>query len=445
MSTDELWYAAGQIDGDGSIGVYGDANNRQGDGTLTVSMGKAENSLHILHGLRATFGGRVNKNRDAIGKYQAMFSWVKSGQDAVKFCLAIKDYVQLKKPQFELASTWYGKPVRGHAVPFVLTHPSFDELYYDSITALWKDPRFQIPIRQIQSWIREDVYPQSLSDKDWKVSLVDKEKITESKQFIRKELARLKKVQHAIIEVRPPAAYFAGIFDAEGSVSVQDFNGMQLSVSQNHRAVCDALLKQFNGGITRSVGKFVWTVSNREDALNFISEILPYSLEKKPQLELVLNMPINGAQDVAKELRKFKGNQGKDPIEKEIKVPKKRLHGLPQYILEIKKNDTVRGYKVVYKGIIRKFSRQEVGLERNLELAKKCLDELKIQQKAKPDIPKVEELPKYIYYKKLQGKIVGLRVNHKNGQAHFDGNAMSLAEHLIAAKEYLSMLVASSK
>ncbi len=444
MSKDELWYAAGQIDGDGSVGVYGDAKCGQGDGTLTVSVGKAENGLHVLHTLQKIFGGRVNKKHDAYEDYQAMFSWVKTGQDAVDFCLLIKEYVQLKKPQFELAST-YGRSIRGHSVPFILKHPTCEELYYDSLTALCKDPRFKIPEKQTKTWIRENVYPKSLSDKAWKVSLVDKQKISDSKQTIKKELVRMKKVPHAEIEFTPPAAYFAGIFDAEGLVSVQDFNGINLSIPQNHRAICDALLQRYAGGLTRSEKNFAWKVSNREDALKFISDILPYSLEKKPQLELVLNMPINGAQDVAKELRKFKGNQGKGPFEKEIKTPKKRLHGLPQYILAIKKNDTVRGYKVVYKGIKRKFSRQEVGLERNLELAKKCLDELKIQQKAKPDIPKLEELPKYIYYKKCQGKIVGLRVNHKNGQAHFDGNAVSLAEHLIAAKEYLSMLVASSK
>ena len=262
--------------------------------------------------------------------------------------------------------------------------------------------------------------------------------------MIRKKLAEMKKEKHAKIHVRLPAAYFAGFFDAEGTVSVQDLNGIRLAVAQNYRAICDALLQQYAGGLTRSESKFAWTVSNREDALKFISDIEPYSLEKKPQLELVLGMPVNGAPQVAKELRKFKGNQGKGPTEKEVRAPKKRLHGLPQYIVEVKKNEIVRGYKVVYKGKIRKFTKREVGLERNLDLAKQCLEGLKDQLKGNYETPRMEELPKYIYYKKSKGKVVGLRVNHRSGHANFEGGGKSLAEHQMAATEYLASLLRSA-
>lgn len=442
MQEDDIWYTAGQIDGDGSVGCYGDIKTGHGDGFLAVSIGKAENSLYILQYMLKLFGGRINRNRDRHDKYQASFSWVLTGREAVKFCILIRDYVQLKGPQFQLASSWYPRPLKGK--PFILSHPSEESIYYDSMTALWKDSRFQLTERQAQEWVLEQTYPKTLSDKNWTIVLIDKQKISEAKKAIRNQLVDLKRTPHAKIDRKLPAAYFAGIFDAEGTIFVSDLNGIKLSISQKYRAICDCFLQHYAGGLTQSERLIVWSVSNRKDAFSFIEDILPYSREKKPQLELVLNMPVNGAQQVAKELRKYKGNQGREPVERELRTPVKRLHALPQYIQEKKKEGVVMGYLVVFKGKSRNFASPKLELERKLELAQECLAELKIDHEKSGVLPldtEIGELPKFIYYKKCAGKILGLRVTHKNGQASFEGTEKSLTEHLEDAKRYLSSLL----
>ena len=441
MNEDDLWYAAGQIDGDGSVGAYGGPATGHGDGILAVSVGKAENSLHVLKHLQSLFRGRIQKNRDSRQNLQATFSWVLTGQEAVKFCNLIRDYVQLKRPQFQLASSWDARPLKGK--PFVLIHPSEESIYYDSLTALWKDSRFQLTVRQAQKCVLKQVYPESLSDKEWMAVLIDKREISKAKKAIRNLLVDLKRTPHAKIDRKLPAAYFAGIFDAEGTVCTHGLNGVQVSVSQKYKAICDCFLQHYAGGLTQSERLFVWSVSNRKDAFSFIEDILPYSREKKPQLELVLNMPVNRAQQVAKELRKYKGNQGREPVERELRTPVKRLHGLPQYIQEKKKEGVVTGYLVVFKGKSRNFASPNIELERKLELAQECLAELKIDHEKSQVLQDTEisELPKFIHYKKREGKIIGLRVTHKNGQATFEDNEKPLKEHLKDAKIFLSSLL----
>ena len=153
-----------------------------------------------------------------------------------------------------------------------------------------------------------------------------------------------------------------------------------MSFPQKYRAVCDSLQKQYGGGITKTLGRevFKWYIKNLDGVTAFLRDILPYSTEKREQIELVLNMPVNGAPDVAEKLRPLKGNQGAEPKEKAKRVAKIRLHGLPRCISILKKsNDEPRGYKVTHKGVSKRFVDKTVTLEDNLEAAKALLEDMK--------------------------------------------------------------------
>lgn len=92
-------------------------------------------------------------------------------------------------------------------------------------------------------------------------------------------------------------AYLSGHFDGEGCISMSlKYSGnlrqrLTVAVAIANKPNLELYLKYFKGSIRdkkhfTNKPLFIWTLCKHEDLYNLIDAILPYSIEKKPQLEI---------------------------------------------------------------------------------------------------------------------------------------------------------------
>jgi len=103
-------------------------------------------------------------------------------------------------------------------------------------------------------------------------------------------------------------AYLCGHFDGEGCIrmALKDSGKLKqrlfVIVSSAHKPSLNLYLKYFNGAIRdrKHFSKkpmFSWQITKNEDLFNFIEAILPYSIEKKPQLEIAKEWLLKRAEE----------------------------------------------------------------------------------------------------------------------------------------------------
>lgn len=88
-------------------------------------------------------------------------------------------------------------------------------------------------------------------------------------------------------------SYLAGFFDGEGCISVNSNGSIQLRVINTSKAVLDKFPEEFGGKVLsrkQIVNKpqYHWSIYG-EDAIKAATKLLPFSIEKKSQLEVILN------------------------------------------------------------------------------------------------------------------------------------------------------------
>lgn len=381
---DQLYWAGRAVDGDGSVGIYGKWHR------LSVSVGKAENGYSTLNEFQRLFDGIIVKNKDADEKGQATKSWVLNGVKALKFCNLITPYVQLKKPQFLKAT--------------------------------------EFPL------IPENTKKIKLSDSI-------KNKRTEIATYLKNE----KHVEHATIIDDLPNSYYAGIFDAEGTISITGFNQVKVSLNQKYKAICDNLAQKFTGGIQKTKDRdiYIWSIGNKDGCFNFLNSILPYSIEKKPQIEIVLNMKCNDAQNVKKAIEKLKGLQGIIMLKERNLTPQKKLDGLPKYISYMKKEGNKVGYVVQYKGYTYRVGSQIFTMKEKLELSLEKLEEFKnkpIEKNTEISKLKVvynEDLPEHFRQVERDGEVIGYSIRYNGRKTRCTDKKKTLEQKFELMQEQL--------
>lgn len=200
MDFDSIWWTAGTMDGDGSV-------NGNSQGGVSTSVGKALKGFSSLERLKELHSGRINRNAEAKDNTQEAHSWVMAGP---VFCEMIAPYVQLKKPQFELAATYPTTDTKGHPLYAV---QGDTRLFFSSLKDLRE--HFEISKNKASAWFHKDVCPPLLKSKGWILESLDVAAIRAERKHIRSELVRLKLVEHAAITIDLPHSYFAGMFDCE--------------------------------------------------------------------------------------------------------------------------------------------------------------------------------------------------------------------------------------
>lgn len=381
---DQLYWAGGHLDGDGSVGLYGPWHR------LSVSVGKAENGYSTLYEFQRLFDGIIIKNKDADEYGQAAKSWVLNGVKALEFCKLITPYVQLKKPQFLKATEFPLSERKGV-----------------SLTEDLKNKRIEIATY----------------------------------------LKNHKHIEHAVINDDLPNSYYAGMFDADGTISVTGFNQIRVSINQKYIAICENMVNKFTGGIQKTKDRDIyrWSIVNKDGSFNFLNCILPYSIEKKPQIEIVLNMKCNDAQNVKKTIEKLKGLQGVKNVKDNDKlIPLKKLDGLPKYISHAKnKNGDIVGYVVQYKGQSKTVSVRYLSMEDKFEIALEVLEEFKEKPiKKKTDIPKLkvvfnEDLPEHFRQVERDGKVIGYSIRYNGRKTRCTDKKKTLEQKFKLMQEQL--------
>lgn len=381
---DQLYWGAGLLDGDGSVGIYSKWLN------LCVSVGKAENGYSSLYELKRLFGGIIVKNKDADEKGQATQSWVLNGVKALDFCKIIHPYVQLKKPQFFKAT--------------------------------------EFPLNEKKGFNR------SLTEEI-------KNKRTEIATYLKNE----KHIEHAVINDELPNSYYAGMFDSDGTISITGFNQVKVSLNQKYKAICDNLAQKFTGGIQKTKDRdiYIWSIGNKDGCFNFLNSILPYSIEKKPQIEIVLNMKCNDAQNVKKAIEKLKGLQGIKMLKERNLTPQKKLDGLPKYISYMKREGNKVGYVVQYKGYTYRVGSQIFTMKEKLELSLEKLEEFKNKPiKKNTEISKLkvvynEDLPEHFRQVERDGEVIGYSIRYNGRKTRCTDKKKTLEQKFELMQEQL--------
>lgn len=90
----------------------------------------------------------------------------------------------------------------------------------------------------------------------------------------------------------PPDAYFSGHFDGEGCVRMMPHCGqwrLYVAVSHCHEPTLGFYVRRFGGSVRRHTPAknktmWRWEINNHALLATFIETVLPFSLEKRPQL-----------------------------------------------------------------------------------------------------------------------------------------------------------------
>lgn len=280
-------WAAGQLDGDGCIGVYGSNG-------VVVTVGKSVKNIQTLHELQRLFGGFVNKVRDARGNQCEVHQWTTRGPAAQRVCQVMQSHLKLKKKQAVLATQYKSMTDRGNPIQVG------DQVFRS-------EREFQVHAGLIRSTVTRFVKCGKMPNGDM-ITVLDKKKLKSDQQFVNTELRRLKTVPHDKINEDLPIPYVAGFFDAEGCIEVSYTKTVRVSISQKHPAICEAFKSQFGGSVLKN-GHRGWRWSKNTGALQFLQQISAFSIEKLPQIFLVLNTKDFRSVENKQALSILKGNQ----------------------------------------------------------------------------------------------------------------------------------------
>lgn len=290
-----LDYAAGNWDGDGCVVIGSNYN-------LTVGLDKATKGKEALELFVANFGGKIYSKRAATSSTQQLYEWKLNGPAAMKFILAIKDRVWIKRQQAEVASRFpmaLKCQVKAEKDGVVVVHESKTKCA--NVLGL------------TESQLRSRLAPRSAPHNGWKLTEIkrDDSVVIPQKNAIDQELRRLKHVPHEPITKPLTIPYCAGLVDAEGCLSILNaYGSWKLGVPQGSPEILYALQRQFAGSVFVSkttANRGCWQIYARL-ARPFLEQCLPYMVEKKKQVELVLAFERGRGLELNALLRELKGN-----------------------------------------------------------------------------------------------------------------------------------------
>lgn len=310
-------WIAGNLDADGCVSI----DQKHG---IRVMIVKAENGWSCLEKHVDLFGGTLHRSNSETDRQQARKIWSISGKNAIDFCNVMKHYTFLKSNQFAEAGKYpflelHAMQMKPVAARSLLTNEI--KIFPSQIAGYRVIGGKLSNIRTVL-----DKPNLSCAGHRW-LSIPNPISTTETQQLARDIAARvhdLKSIEHATISKPLPAAYCAGLMDGDGTFTV---NGHRLivSVGQKYRAIADALHREYSGTIHHRVQRgfelWTWQISVRQDALRFLTAIVPHLIEKAEQGRLVLKLNKENCVDIGRELARYKGRQGKSLKKVQSNVP----------------------------------------------------------------------------------------------------------------------------
>lgn len=297
-----LQYVAGLVDTDGSI--------NGSVGGLSLAVTQAEGCFTTVAFLYKTLGGSVTLHQHANKVRQSSYTWcISNPSDVVALLKAIAPFLTIKRAQAECASAFPTANTR--VIPVEVVDADGNVQVYPSVKAAFK---------ALGIWIRTVPATGSLKVVANGQTYTVRKTLDEAQvAAIRAERARigetlkgLHKTEHAPLDhiTELSWAYTAGVVDGDGCLKAIKKSSQAHEICSAHPALPE-LFKRLHKGVVycdrRKKKAYVWQVSARQGAREFLANIAPYLNGKREQAALLLSMGPGEAQEVKRKLRLLKG------------------------------------------------------------------------------------------------------------------------------------------
>ena len=276
-----MWWMAGELDGDGSVGIYA--------GRLKVAIKKSVKSKTTLQHIQQLFGGDLHYCPAAKDTWEDQVFWTLHAEPARAFCSKIAPYVFLKRAQFEVAAS-----ITVGRTPAVACKEGREVSVQNGteLHLLISDPAVLIwTVRRRMA--KAGGTPFQLGG--WTVTCKPRLEVKKATQRAAEQLRELKQKEHdAITGPLPPPPYFCGFFEADGCVTLTGPNA-SVSVSQKYRSICDLLQAIYGGRVSRAemeaatLGHMWRWAAHSKSARKFLEDVYAHAFEKREQMHLALS------------------------------------------------------------------------------------------------------------------------------------------------------------
>ena len=225
VTMDDIMWAAGQLDGDGSVGLY--------DNRLRVMLTKAEKGWTALDRFQQLFGGIILKGHLVSDRHQWHRVWILREDEAFDFCQKMARYTVIKRREYELACT---APVG--RTPFLIQKGGI-EVLAKNMQAI----QYVVGLKRCQLWRNfkqvegmcgngasqaRDERTGRIVINGWTIQRLHKADIQDYRA-----LKVLKTTPHDEIHEQLTPSYVAGFIDAEGCIMLRKTTPL-LTTSQKY-------------------------------------------------------------------------------------------------------------------------------------------------------------------------------------------------------------------
>ena len=310
VTLNEIRWAAGQLDGDGSVGVY--------NGRLRVCMTKAQKGWSALTKFIQLFGGTTNKCYQPDDVHQLRREWFLREEEALFFCQKMAPFTTIKRREYLLAGTM----VIGRT-PFILTTAT-QRIVAKNMHAV--EPI--VGIKRCQLWryfkrvegmcgmqkgneigqCARDQRVGVIHVKGWTIQRLLKADILAARAKMETDLKALKQTPHEDLREEVSPAYVAGFIDAEGCVQLEQGRPI-LSTSQKWQPVLTQMQRQWGGGISINKTTGVHSLCFNKHSRIVLEAILQHMVEKENQARLALTTPKSEWVDGKRKLMRMHGGR----------------------------------------------------------------------------------------------------------------------------------------
>lgn len=239
MNKNDIAYAAGLFDAEGSVSI-GKWKCKSFSLSHSLDVCVTSGSQSTLNWLRNNFiGGYISPDKR---RKNDCFRWRTSSNVATNFLRKIAPCLQIKKLQAELAFQFQDEIIKNHR--------------------------------------RDRLTPEILQFRE---------------QFRNQMLALNKKFLGVKLVEKPQIAYFAGLFDGDGSILINEhpYHQLQISLGLMNQLIINQLKHNFGGSASLEKYQrrdhlslfFRWKIS-ADLAINFLQNVFPFLRIIKPQAEL---------------------------------------------------------------------------------------------------------------------------------------------------------------
>ena len=284
-----MWLA-GQVDGDGNIGLYSNQ--------ARLFITKADKSITTLQHIQQHLGGAIYSYPSKRPRCQAKSSWVVTGRAALRVIKAIMPYTHVKRRQCE--TILQTVPGRYHVRAFF----EGKEVEFETKADL-------AVLMGVTRTSLNDAF-NARSGRKICVRGYELEDVTKEQPLIAARLKQLKLDGHETPKYPIHPAYIAGFFDADGHIALQGPNPYVV-ITQKHAGVLLGFQKQYGGKVSFSRRCHYWAIRGGSSRA-FLKVIKQFVFEKARQVSIALEADKDTWRDKEQDLRRLRGNGGKNKV-----------------------------------------------------------------------------------------------------------------------------------